>query len=198
MVVTQGDDGRRARRTTNRSAVVDALLAGWAEGDVQPSAAAVAARAGVSARSLFRYFTDIDELVAEAATVHVAAGVAALDPGPAAGALAARIDAVVAARARVWESGAATERAVRRAAATVPAVADEIARARAQQRRQLKAVFAAEITALGADGPGALAAVETLCSFEAWELMRTDQRLSRPKAAAALTRSLTRILRSGR
>ena len=56
------DDGRRQRRERNRDAVVDALLAIVADGDLAPSADAVAARAGLSTRSLFRYFDDVDDL----------------------------------------------------------------------------------------------------------------------------------------
>src|SRR5262245_29388188 len=56
------DDGRRQRRARNRDAVVDALLSIVADGDLAPSADAVAARAGLSTRSLFRYFDDVDDL----------------------------------------------------------------------------------------------------------------------------------------
>src|SRR5665213_888534 len=55
-------DGRRLRRSRNREAVVDALLALYSEGNLDPSAADVAERSGLSPRSLFRYFTDVDDL----------------------------------------------------------------------------------------------------------------------------------------
>src|SRR4051794_40962540 len=55
-------DGRRARRGRNREAVVDALLTLFREGDLNPSVATVAERSGVSLRSVFRYFDDLDEM----------------------------------------------------------------------------------------------------------------------------------------
>src|ERR1700760_3827228 len=55
-------DGRRARRGRNRETVVDALLELFREGDLNPSVATVAERSGVSLRSVFRYFDDLDEM----------------------------------------------------------------------------------------------------------------------------------------
>ena len=55
----EAEDGRRARRDRNRVAVVDSLLALYAEGDLNPSTDAIALRAGLSPRSLFRYFDDL-------------------------------------------------------------------------------------------------------------------------------------------
>ncbi len=56
-------DGRTMRRTRNRSAVITALLDMIREGDLHPGAAEIAERAGVSHRSIFRYFDDLDDLV---------------------------------------------------------------------------------------------------------------------------------------
>ena len=55
-------DGRRVRRHYNREAVIDALIELFHEGDYAPASAVVAERAGLSPRSLFRYFDDIDDL----------------------------------------------------------------------------------------------------------------------------------------
>ena len=59
-------DGRRLRRALNREAVVDALLDLYAEGNLRPSTDEIAERAGISPRSLFRYFEDADDLAGEA------------------------------------------------------------------------------------------------------------------------------------
>ena len=55
-------DGRRERGNRNRSAVVSALLELYALGEFAPSAARIADIAGVSERSVFRYFGDMDDL----------------------------------------------------------------------------------------------------------------------------------------
>jgi len=61
-------DGRTMRRTRNRSAVINALLELIHEGDFEPGASAIAERAGVSHRSVFRYFDDLGDLVRTAVT----------------------------------------------------------------------------------------------------------------------------------
>ncbi|HQZ33105.1 MAG TPA: TetR family transcriptional regulator, partial [Ilumatobacteraceae bacterium] len=58
-----GEDGRHARRDRNRLAVVDAMLLLYAAGNLEPSSDEIAERAGLSPRSLFRYFDDLDDLV---------------------------------------------------------------------------------------------------------------------------------------
>lgn len=56
-------DGRTLRRTRNRTAVIVALMELIREGNLDPSTADIADRAGVSDRSIFRYFDDLDDLV---------------------------------------------------------------------------------------------------------------------------------------
>src|SRR3954469_16657881 len=65
-------DGRRLRREQNREAVVDALVALFEEGSYTPSTNEIAERAGISPRSLFRYFDDADDLTRAAIERHLA------------------------------------------------------------------------------------------------------------------------------
>ena len=60
-------DGRRLRGHGNRARIVAAMLDLVAEGEVSPPAEAVAARAGVSARSVHNHFDDVEALRAEVA-----------------------------------------------------------------------------------------------------------------------------------
>jgi len=62
-------DGRRERGARNKEAVVSALLELYSQGEVQPSAARIAEMAGVSERSVFRYFDDMEDLASCAITV---------------------------------------------------------------------------------------------------------------------------------
>src|SRR5688500_3891186 len=64
-------DGRRLRRQQNREAVIDALIELFEEGSYTPSSAEVAERAGISPRSLFRYFDDVDDLNRAAVDRHI-------------------------------------------------------------------------------------------------------------------------------
>ena len=57
-------DGRTARAVRTREAIVDACIALVDEGDVRPTALKVAERAGVSVRSVFQHFDDLEGLYA--------------------------------------------------------------------------------------------------------------------------------------
>ncbi|MBS0385608.1 MAG: TetR/AcrR family transcriptional regulator, partial [Proteobacteria bacterium] len=62
---TRSTDGRRQRSDESRRRIVDAMLEFAREGDAQPSAEAVAERAGVGRRTVFRLFNDMESLYRE-------------------------------------------------------------------------------------------------------------------------------------
>jgi AcrR family transcriptional regulator len=185
-------DGRRLRRDQNRDAVIDALLALFREGRYQPGTAEIAARAGLSPRSLFRYFDDVDDLHQAAASRQrllarplIELGI---DPDRE---IADKIRAVVRARARLFEQIGPAGRALRACAHRHDPLAAELARNRAFLRSQLATVFAPE---LAAGAAAVLPALDVLCSFESYELLRHDQGLSRVRAEAALTDAIGTLL----
>ncbi|MCU1498946.1 MAG: TetR family transcriptional regulator [Acidimicrobiales bacterium] len=57
-------DGRTARAVRTRDRLVDATIALVEEGDLRPTAPRIAERAGVSVRSVFQHFDDLDSLFA--------------------------------------------------------------------------------------------------------------------------------------
>src|SRR5690606_9711476 len=61
------EDGRSARAARTRQSIIDACLALVEEGDLQPTTPRVAERAGVSVRSVFQHFDDIEGLFAAVA-----------------------------------------------------------------------------------------------------------------------------------
>jgi AcrR family transcriptional regulator len=181
-------DGRRLRRAQNREAVIDALLALFRDGSYQPSMADIAARAGLSLRSVFRYFDDVDDLHRAAAIRQIALVLPLLEvPVPATAPVAAKVAAVVAARAALYEQIGPAARALRAGAHRHAPLAAELARNRAFLRSQLAAVF-------GPEAGGQLAAIDVLCSFESYELLRYDQGLSRAAAERALTDAVGALL----
>jgi AcrR family transcriptional regulator len=190
--MAEGVDGRRLRREQNRAAIVETLLALYAEGRYDATAAEVAERAGLSPRSLFRYFDDTDDL-SRAAIEHEQARARPLLRIAAApdDDLDTRIAALVAARMQMWDLVGPGARAARMKAPVSPAVAAELRQARAFLRHQAAELFAGE---LAARGDTTLAAVDVLCSFESIELLLHDHRLSRARAAAVLTESLRALL----
>lgn len=58
-------DGRKQRSERSRQAIVDAMLDIIMGGRMEPSAAEVAEKAGVSARTVFRHFEEMDSLYSE-------------------------------------------------------------------------------------------------------------------------------------
>ena len=57
-------DGRRLRSERSRKAIIEATLSLMYEGNLIPTAQAIAERAGVGIRSFFRHFADMDALFA--------------------------------------------------------------------------------------------------------------------------------------
>jgi AcrR family transcriptional regulator len=60
-----GEDGRRLRSAESRRRIIEAVLLLIQEGRPEPGAEAVAARAGVGLRTVFRLFSDMESLCAE-------------------------------------------------------------------------------------------------------------------------------------
>jgi TetR/AcrR family transcriptional regulator of autoinduction and epiphytic fitness len=189
-------DGRNLRRDRNRDAVVTALLELYREGNLGPSADEIAARAGISARSLFRYFDDVEALVrtAIARQQQHLAPLFQLDV-PTDLPLAERVERYVAARVSLLEGMGEVGRIARAVAARQPLILAELARIRGALRRQLTGVFAPELDELAADDRRAtVAAADVVTSWEAFDLMHNDQGLTRDQAAAAMGATLLRLL----
>jgi AcrR family transcriptional regulator len=185
-------DGRRLRREANRDAVLDALAQLWDEGHFDPSAAEVAVRAGLSPRSLFRYFDDADDL--HHATIdHVLARVAHLsgveasprDP------TSAKVAALLAARERLFGALGSAAHAARVVAHRAPLVAARIATTRRQLRAQITHVFAPE---LAHARHGTLELLDILTGFETWELRRALPHARRAAADRRLAETLVDLL----
>lgn len=189
------DDGRRARRDRNREAVVDALLDLYREGNLAPSSDAIAERAGLSPRSLFRYFDDIDDLTRAAIALQQRRVVplTRLDVDADA-TLEARITALVEQRTRVFEAIGSVGQVSRIRAPFQPLVGAELTQARAFFRGQIKRLMGAELSAIGPPRAAVfLSAADVMCSYEAYQLLRADQGLSRAKAASAMSETLTAL-----
>ena len=198
-VVLEESDGRHARRERNRLAVVDAMLTLYASGNLNPASDQIAERAGLSPRSLFRYFDDIDDLVRVAVARHHdrVAPLAVLDTTTAAP-LAERVQRLVEQRLRLFGAIASVGTVARVRAPFQPLIAAELATAREFWREQLRQLFAPELRALGkATAAHVVASIDVLTSYESVQLLRDDQRLSSAQIAAALAHSITALLKVG-
>ncbi len=190
-------DGRHARRERNRLAVVDAMLALYATGNLEPSSDQIAQRAGLSPRSLFRYFDDLDDLVRVAIARHYERLLPLADLDTTTAPLADRVVRLVDQRLRLFEAIASVGTVARLRAPFQPLIAAELATARRYWREQIRKLFAAELRQLGSPvAAHVVATIDVLTSFESVQLMRDDQQLSAPAIAAALVHSITALLTS--
>jgi AcrR family transcriptional regulator len=185
-------DGRRLRRQQNREAVIDALLALFRAGNYRPSCLEIAASAGLSERSLFRYFDDMDDLHRAAADREIMLALPLLVQTAAPHDLThVKIERLVHARAALFERAGPALRALRANAHVQARLAVALDRHRAFERGQLSELFAPELAACGT---AVLPAIEVLCSYRSWDRLRHQQGLSTESATATLIAALAALL----
>ncbi|HKA83668.1 MAG TPA: TetR/AcrR family transcriptional regulator [Acidimicrobiales bacterium] len=188
-------DGRHRRSERSRAAVVDALLSLYDDGVVRPGVADIAARAGVSPRSVFRHFDDLEGL-AEAAIERQWQRVHRLfDPPPQGGDRASRISALVDQRLRLYGAVIGVARAAVVLASSSAVVATTLRARRRLLGDQVDALFARELDALPVSARTDLAAaLEAAASLENVDYLRTHAGLGADRAAAVVRRTLHALL----
>jgi AcrR family transcriptional regulator len=166
-------DGRTARAVRTRDAIVDACIALVEEGDLRPTAPKIADRAGVSVRSVFQHFDDLETLFAAVGArvvERLAALVGRIDPDLP---LAERVDEFVRQRCRVNEAVSPIRRAALVHAPTSQVINAQFKGGHAYFRDQVAKVFAAEVAAAGPSGAALVDAVMTVGSWSTWNVLRT-------------------------
>ena len=192
-------DGRIARGLRARNAIAAAMLDLIDEGALRPSAAQIAARAGVSVRTVFQHFADLETVLATAADRQMGRLRKLLRRLSSEGPLNLRLDAFVAQRAKLLE----TISPVRRAALLVEpfsaAISARLTIARERARREVENVFAQELGALvSADRRELVAALTAASSFPAWQALRFHLKLTSTQARRAMARTLSSLLEQSR
>ena len=189
-------DGRTMRRTRNRTAVITALLDMIREGDLHPGAAEIADRAGVSHRSIFRYFDDLDDLVRTAINqaFQDAAPLSTI-PDPGSKALDQRIAELVDARVPLFASVDGAMQLARMRAYSIPSIDEEIAVIAEQFRQQIGEHFATEL-ALKPQHERAFIvdAILVLTSYDAYTIHIRFLASSTDRIRAAWISALTALL----
>ena len=155
-------DGRRLRSERNKEAVVLALLSLFDAGEIEPSAARVAEVAGVSERSVFRYFLDKDDLDLTAMTLQWERVKHLYDGLDDTGSFDERLTAILEHRLRLFDAvrGVMTASSVREHRSEVIRTASDLRRK--ILRKQVTRQFAPEI----ADRPHVARAADMALSLE--------------------------------
>jgi AcrR family transcriptional regulator len=186
-------DGRAARSVRTRRAIVDALRALHHEGDLRPTAPRVAERAGVSVRTVWQHFEDLEALLVEAGERDLEIAASFVEPLDPTAARADRIRALVDQRVRMFEEMAPPWRAARLQAPFSAQIRRNRDVLMTLGRQQVHELFAAELAR--ADDPEALLdALEVATSWAAWESLRDDVGLDVERAKQALSVWLSKLL----
>jgi TetR/AcrR family transcriptional regulator, regulator of autoinduction and epiphytic fitness len=187
-------DGRAARSHRTRRAIVDAMRALHAEGDLRPTVPRIAERAGVSLRTVWQQFADREALLVEAVRRdrEILKGLVSRIPQDQP--LAVRVESFVAQRARVLEEMTPTWRAARVAEPFSDALQHDKKWKTVRGRAELEQVFAPELDQLpGAQREQLVDALHAVSIWAFWEILRTDLGLSPLRARELLNRTFTAL-----
>jgi TetR/AcrR family transcriptional regulator, regulator of autoinduction and epiphytic fitness len=188
-------DGRAARSERARAAVVDALLALIDEGQLQPTAQAIAQRAGVSLRLVFHHFDDLEALFIAASQRQLERMMPQVRSLPTGGSLEERLDASVEQRCMILEKVCNVRRAALLLEHCSPAAQQRLKQVRDWKRAEVCAVFLRELEALPARERGEVAAaLAAASSFDCWQSLRLHQELSADDTRKVMKRMLRGLL----
>ena len=176
-------DGRAARSHRTKRAIINAMRALHSEGDLRPTAPRIAERAGVSLRTVWQQFADMEALLVEAVRRDneiLRSLVCKIEPDQP---LANRVDTFVSQRARVLEEMTPTWRAARIHAPSSAQLRSDRNKKTAAGRAELELVFAPEFDQLaGKQRDQLVEALHAISIWAFWESLRTDLGLSALRA----------------
>jgi AcrR family transcriptional regulator len=183
-------DGRIQRSERSRMAIVQAMLELIGEGSLSPTAQQVAERADVGVRTVFRHFSDMETLFAtmnDQITAKVnSLFVDEVQTGP----YADRVEALIRSRVAIFGTLGPYVRSSTLQRWRSAFLQTEHERTIRVMRRDLRR-WLPEIESAPTEVADAL---EMILSFEAWNRLRVDQRLSQRRASLVLHRSILDLM----
>jgi TetR/AcrR family transcriptional regulator of autoinduction and epiphytic fitness len=188
---TEPLDGRLARSARTRQAILDALRTLFIGGDLRPTAPSIAAEAGVSVRTVWQHFDDLQALWAEAGQREMERALAFAVPIDAGLPLVGRITALVDQRSQMYEELGPVWRAARLHEPFSPEVRSSKAQLYDAGRAQLVEVFAAELSQVPSE---VRVGAEVAAAWSTWDTLRSDLKLDEGDARAAVRALLAGLL----
>ena len=194
-VVGDPIDGRTARAVRTRDSLVDATIALVEEGDLRPTAPRIAERAGVSVRSVFQHFDDLETLfsaMGDRVVERLALLIRPIDPGAP---LAERVTAFVRQRSEVHEAITPINRAAILQLPASTTIDRQFRAGHSFVSAHLAEVFATELDAVGDGRSELLDALVLACSWPNWNLFRTLESRSVEETTAVVEATVLLVLR---
>jgi TetR/AcrR family transcriptional regulator of autoinduction and epiphytic fitness len=174
--------------------LVDALLGLLEDGVAKPTAREIAERAGVSLRTVFAHFDDVESLYAAIAVRQRERLAPLFGPLPPGGSEDARLDALVAQRSELFEQIAPVRRASLLLAPESPELTRRLTEVSRVLRAQVAECFDPELARAGRARGDLAAALDVATSWETWDGLRRGQRLSVVAARRTLRLLVSRLL----
>lgn len=188
-------DGRRARRSKSRQAVIEAMFDLVQEGKSPPEVEDVAARAGVSVSSVFRNFDGISDMQHQAVQWFQRQYWHLFEVNDADGPLIDRLRSHVRSRVTIADEVGPILRLSRARAVDHEKMAASTATVRSRMADQTRRRFANEIRQLSpAQAANLTALIDATTSLEAYEVMAAAHARSGRQIATAWTGALEAIL----
>ncbi len=175
-------DGRRARSLVSRARIIQAMVELVAAGDPNPSAAAVAERAGVGLRSVFRHFEDKDAIFREIDELLMTAYRPLLQAAYASQDWHDQLFELIDRRCAINEAAAPFRISALMRRHGSPFIAAKYRQLHAAEKDMLDAVLPEALQTSTKAGRAILIA----CSFDSWRLLRQDEELSPEQTVAAI------------
>jgi TetR/AcrR family transcriptional regulator, regulator of autoinduction and epiphytic fitness len=188
-------DGRSARAHRSRRAIVDAMRALHAEGDLRPTAPRVAERAGVSVRTVWQQFADMETVLVEANRRDDEIMRELVEPVDPDQPLATRVALFTGQRARILEQMTPSWRAARIHEPFSAELARSKVRTVAKAKVHLERAFAPELEKLaGTKRELLVAGLHAISIWSFWESLRTELLLEPGRAEDVLRATFTALL----
>jgi AcrR family transcriptional regulator len=189
-------DGRIARSERTRSAVARAFLELLEAGELRPTSAAVAERAGVSLRSVFQHFEDMESLYAAVAEAQMERLGGYISQEEGSGPLPPRVRSFVDRRSELLE----TITPVRRAALLQEPFSESLARrlkgAHAMAREELERTFSPELARIPTRTRAQIVwALDVATNFAAWDTARRMNGLTIEESKQVMERLISALLK---
>ena len=189
-------DGRSLRRERNRQDIVNALLGLIENGETEISAALIASKAGLSERSIFRYFDDVNDLYRSVCDLAFSKEIEyALIDDAGIGSLDTKIENFVNQRVRIYTMNEKIAPAARSFAFKNPIIKNQLVFGRKLLRAQITKHFAEELSAFDkSQQQVAVATIDALTTFESYDMMRSDQKMSVQTIKSILSEGIRKAL----